>query len=258
MSPKPFFETKVQDLQVTVHSTNEEMGNAAAQEAKEIIQKVIRERGVANVILATGNSQLTFLSTLRQISGIDWQKVNVFHMDEYVGIDPKHPASFPLFLRRHLVDDVKPKSFYPVSAQAKNLEAACREYEQLLRTHPADLTVLGFGENGHLAFNDPPYADFDDPVWVKVVTLAEASRRQQVGEGHFKSLDEVPTHAITVTIPALLAAKRVLALVPESRKADAVFKALRGPITPDCPASIMRQTAHAHLFLDRDSAARIL
>ncbi len=258
MSPKPFFETKVEDLQVSVYSTNEEIGNAAAQEAKEIIQKAVRERGVANVILATGNSQLTFLSALRQMSGIDWQKVNVFHMDEYVGIDPKHPASFPLFLRRHLVDAVKPKAFYPVAAQAKSLDAACREYEQLLRTHPADLTVLGFGENGHLAFNDPPFADFNDPVWVKVVTLAEASRRQQVGEGHFKNLDEVPTHAITVTIPALLAAERVLALVPESRKADAVFKALRGPVTPDCPASIMRQTGHAHLFLDRESAAKIL
>lgn len=258
MSPKPFFETRVQDLQVTVYSTNEEMGKAAAQEAKEIIQKAVRDRGVANVILATGNSQLSFLSTLRQMSGIEWQKVNVFHMDEYVGIDPKHPASFPLFLRRHLVDDVNPKAFYPVSGQAKNVEAACRDYDLLLRTHPADLTVLGFGENGHLAFNDPPYADFNDPVWVKVVTLAEASRRQQVGEGHFKTLDEVPTHAITVTIPALLAAKRVLALVPESRKADAVFKALRGPVTPDCPASIMRQTGHAHLFLDRDSAAKIL
>jgi glucosamine-6-phosphate deaminase len=258
VSSKPFFETQVQDLQVTVYSTNEEMGSAAAQEAKEILQEAIHERGVANVILATGNSQLTFLSALRQTSGIDWQKVNIFHMDEYVGIDPKHPASFPLFLRRHLVEDVKPKAFYPVSGQSKNVDAACREYEQLLRSHPADLTVMGFGENGHLAFNDPPFADFKDPVWVKVVTLAEASRRQQVGEGHFKTFDEVPTHAITVTIPALLAAKRVLALVPESRKADAVFKALRGPVTPDCPASIMRQTGHAHLFLDRDSASKIL
>jgi glucosamine-6-phosphate deaminase len=126
-----------------------------------------------------------------------------------------------------------------------------------LRAHPADLCALGIGENGHLAFNDPPFADFDDPVWVKVVKLDDLSRRQQVGEGHFASIQEVPTHAVTLTIPALLAARRVLAIVPERRKAEAVFQALNGPISPDCPASILRKTAHAHLFLDAESAAKV-
>ena len=135
------------------------------------------------------------------------------------------------------------------------MEAGCREYEALLREHPADLTVMGIGENGHLAFNDPPYADFDDPQWVKTVKLDDRSRRQQVGEGHFGSLDEVPTHAVTVTIPALLAAKRVLVLVPESRKAEAVKASLLGPVTEDCPGSILRETAHASLFVDADAAA---
>ncbi len=138
-----------------------------------------------------------------------------------------------------------------------DVEAACREYEALLRSHPADLCAMGFGENGHLAFNDPPYADFDDPVWVKPVKLDERSRRQQVGEGHFRSLDEAPTHAITLTIPALLSARRILCIVPEARKAEAVQRCLLGPITEACPGSILRRVGHAHLFLDAESAARL-
>ena len=183
------------------------MGEAAADDAQNIIVSAIKAKGHANVILATGNSQLTFLHALRALPGIDWKAVNVFHMDEYVGIDPTHPASFPLFLRTHILDAVKPGAFYPVPGQAADVEAACRDYEALLTAHPADLCAMGIGENGHIAFNDPPYADFDDPVWVKVVKLDERSRRQQVGEGHFPNLAAVPTHAITLTIPALLSAK---------------------------------------------------
>lgn len=248
------YETTIDELQVSVYQTNEDLGQAAATEAADIMRQAIQEKGEANVIFATGNSQLTFLAALREMD-VEWSKVNVFHMDEYVGIDPDHPASFPRFLRRHLVDHVQPKAFFPLQIQNEELDQVCREYEALLRAHPADLCALGIGENGHLAFNDPPFADFDDPVWVKVVQLDERSRRQQVGEGHFASLEEVPTHAVTLTIPALLAAKRVLAIVPEARKAEAVHSALKGPITEDCPASILRKTPHAHLFLDVDSAA---
>lgn len=244
-------------LRTSIYASNAAMGAAAAAEAAAIIAGAIAARGHANIILATGNSQLTFLHALRELPGIAWQKVHVFHMDEYVGIDPTHPASFPRFLRDHILDAVKPAAFYPVPGQASDLEAACREYEALLKAHPADLCAMGIGENGHIAFNDPPFADFDDPVWVKVVRLDERSRRQQVGEGHFKSLDEVPTHAITLTIPALLAAQRILCIVPEARKAEAVEAALLGPITEDCPASILRRAAHAHLLLDPDSAARL-
>ncbi len=257
MSPKSLYEKRLQDLLISIYQINEEMGQAAAVEASEIIQSAIQEKGVAHIIVATGNSQLTFLAALREIEEIDWSKVNVFHMDEYVGIDPEHPASFPRFLQRHFLDYVNPKAFYPVRAQAEDLEAVCKEYEELLRTHPADLCALGIGENGHLAFNDPPFADFSDRVWVKVVKLDEVSRQQQVNEGHFASLQEVPTHAVTLTIPALLAAKQVLAIVPEARKAEAVSRALEGPISTDCPASILRKTSHAHLFLDADSAAKV-
>jgi glucosamine-6-phosphate deaminase len=165
-------------------------------------------------------------------------------------------------MRRHLLDHLPGVGAFhavpgPLEQDALSVyvEQACRDYERRLRENPADLCACGIGENGHLAFNDPPVADFDDPVWVKVVQLDDASRRQQVGEGHYASLDDVPKSAITLTIPALLAAKRVLCLVPERRKAEAVRHALTGPITTDCPASILRRAAHAHLYLDREAAS---
>lgn len=255
---KPIHEIKIDQLPITIYETNAELGAAAADEAADVIRRAINTHQEANIILATGNSQLTFLAALRETSGIDWRKVNVFHMDEYIGIDANHPASFPNFLRKHFLAYVKPKNFYPVSAQVGGIEETCVEYARWLHTHPADLCALGYGENGHLAFNDPPFADFNDPVWIKVVKLADESRRQQVGEGHFATLNDVPTHAVTLTIPALLAAKRVLAIVPEARKADAVYRALRQPINENCPGSILRRTLHAHLFLDKDSAAKIV
>ena len=256
MTPTPISETKWNDLLTSVYATNEDLGAAAAAEAEQIIQAALADRGEANIIVATGNSQLTFLHALR-IKPLDWSKVNVFHMDEYLGLEPTHPASFPAFLRRHFLSDFMPKAFFPVVSHGRHPEDVCQEYASALRAHPADLCALGIGENGHLAFNDPPFAEFNDPAWVKVIRLAEASRQQQVGEGHFKSIDEVPTHAITLTIPALLSAQRVLAIVPEARKAAAVHCSLRGPISEDCPSSILRRTAHAHLFLDQESAEKL-
>lgn len=244
-------------LPVAIYRSNEELGQAAALDAREVINRTIAEKQEANIILATGNSQLTFLHALRDLEGIDWSKVNVFHMDEYLGIDPNHKASFRSFLRQHIIQAVNPRSFHPIPSQPEDVERACREYEALLRQYPADLVALGVGENGHLAFNDPPYARFDDPVWVKVVELAEASRRQQVGEGHFASLAEVPTHAITLTIPALLAPKVVLCIVPEARKAEAVRACLKEPVSEERPGSILRRVAHARLYLDQDSASRL-
>ena len=244
-------------LPVRVYITNEEMGQAASLDARDIITHAQAERGEANIILATGNSQLTFLHALRRLEGIDWSRVTVFHMDEYVGISPEHPASFPRFLREHLLDIVSPGTFFPIPSQPADRAQACADYARLLDLHPADLVALGWGENGHLAFNDPPFADFDDPQRVKVVELAEASRRQQVGEGHFASLDDVPTHAITLTIPALLAAKRILCIVPEARKAAAVRQCLLEPVSESRPGSILRTVDHACLYLDQASAAAL-
>ena len=258
MTSSPLRTTVYDQLTVSIFPDNETMGRAAAKAAAAILAQAVAERGVANVILATGNSQLTILHSLRDMGEINWQAVNVFHMDEYLNLAPGHPASFPLFLRRHILDHVPAGAFFPVPGRPDDVELACKGYELLLRAHPADLCCLGIGENGHVAFNEPPVADFDDPVWVKVVKLDKASRRQQVGEGHYASLAEVPTHAITLTIPALRAAKRMLCIVPESRKADAVAKTLQGPVGTSCPASILRQTPHAHLYLDRDAATAIL
>jgi len=245
-------------LAVETHPDTAAMGYAAAQAAAQIIREAVSARGVANVILATGNSQQAFLESLRVMPDVPWQAVNAFHMDEYVHLPPGHPARFPLTLRRNIIDHVQIGNFFPVPGLATDLEEACRGYEALLRAHPADLCCLGIGENGHLAFNEPYDARFDDPRWVKVIMLAKASRQQQVGEGHFASLDETPTHAITLTIPALLAAKHVLAIAPEPRKAEAVYHTLHDEVSAVYPATILRQTAHARLFLDADSAARIM
>jgi glucosamine-6-phosphate deaminase len=258
MNPiQPIKTARYEQLPVAIYQSNEEMGQAAAYDARDIINNAIAGKGHANIILATGNSQLTFLRALRGLDGIDWSKVTVFHMDEYLDLPPDHPASFPLFIRHHFLDYVNVGRFYPVPNSPENIEEACKNYERLLHEHPADMVAMGFGENGHIAFNDPPDASFDDPVWVKVIRLAEASRKQQVGEGHFGSLDEVPTHAITLTIPALLAPKAILCIVPEARKAEAARACLTEPIGEERPGSILRQVNHARLYLDQDSAAKL-
>jgi glucosamine-6-phosphate deaminase len=258
MKPSIVYESKYEKLKVSVYLTNQEMGVAAAQEAMEILTGVIKDKGQANLILATGNSQLTFLHALRTLP-IDWPKINIFHMDEYIGLASTHPASFPRFLKMHFVDHIKPKAFFPIPPSAQDTaQGIAKQYEKLLIDYPADLCALGIGENGHLAFNDPPYADFDDPHLVKIVQLDQASRAQQVGEGHFSKLEDVPTNAITLTIPALMSAKHILALVPEARKSQAVYRSLIKPVSEDCPGSILRQIPYAHLYLDIHSASRIL
>ncbi len=256
MSTPPIYQAKVDSLPVNVYKNNEEMGRAAAAKAATVIQKAIAQKGSANIIIATGNSQLSFLSALALEKHIDWSKVSVFHMDEYVGLPPGHSASFPTFLQEHFLKHLKLGAFYPVTARTGELESDCADYAKLLHAHPADLCAMGIGENGHIAFNDPPFAEFQDPVLVKVVRLDQVSRQQQVGEGHFKNIDEVPTHAITLTISALLAANSILCIVPESRKADAVLSTLTGPVVEDCPASVLRTVSNANLYLDSDSAAK--
>jgi glucosamine-6-phosphate deaminase len=241
---------------LTVHVDDvDEMARDAAVDAAEALRAAIAARGEANVMLATGNSQLAFLVELVQMPDLAWDRVRAFHMDEYVGLAPSHSASFQRYMRERVAARLPFLEFNYLAGDAPDAEAEAARYEALLRAHPLDLCCAGIGENGHLAFNDPPVADFDDPRDVKVVALEPASRHQQVGEGHFATIDDVPTHAITVTIPALLRAYRLVVIVPEARKAAPVRDALYGPISTACPASILRGQANATLYLDLESSA---
>jgi glucosamine-6-phosphate deaminase len=248
-------ERRVGELDVRIHDDVLALARAAAADAADVLRAAIAERGDANVMLATGTSQLVFLAELVTYKDVDWGRVTAFHMDEYVGLPPTHTASFQRYMRERVAANVPFKEFHYLQGDTGDAEAEARRYADLLRAHPRDLCCCGIGENGHLAFNDPPVADFDDPLDVKIVALEPASRRQQVAEGHFAAIDDVPARAITVTIPALLRARRVLAVVPEERKAAPVKAALEGPISTACPASYLRTQPHATLYLDNESAS---
>jgi glucosamine-6-phosphate deaminase len=241
-------------MAVSVFDANAAAGQAAADDLAEILRDTIAERGKAAIIVATGNSQLSFMKAMCMEPGVAWDKVTVFHMDEYLGMSETHSASFRRYIREKLVDPVKAYRFYGIRGDAPDIEAELTRYTQLLDESQPVACVLGIGENGHLAFNDPP-ADFSTTRLIHVVRLAETARRQQVGEGHFRSLAEVPEEALTLTVPALLRPPHVLAVVPEARKAPAVKAALEGPVSPACPASILRTLSHVKLYLDMDAAA---
>jgi glucosamine-6-phosphate deaminase len=242
-------------LRVRIFSDQPSLAAEAEKEAAAILKKAIQERGHANFMVATGNAGLHFMAALRASKDIEWSKINLFHMDEYVGISATHSASFRLFIHKNLADTVQPKAAFYIEGDAPDAEGEARRYAALLKKYPIDLCHCGIGENGHLAFNDPPVADFNDPLTVKIVELDPCCRRQQVGEGHFPNLAAVPKHAITVTIPGLLLARRMIAVVPEQRKAKAVRAALLGPIGTGCPSSILRRQSHATLYLDTQSAS---
>ena len=243
---------------VAVHPDVEAMARASADEARDVMRTAADARGVVHAMFATGNSQLAFVRALvEETDGVPWSDTIVFHMDEYVGVGPDHPAGFQRWIRERIVEPARPKAAYYVEGLG-DAQAECARYTDLLRGHPLDLCCLGIGENGHLAFNDPPVADFDDPLDVKVVELDAGCRRQQVDEGHFPDIEAVPSHAITVTIPALLRAGRVLAIVPEVRKAEPVRDALTGPVSTRCPASALRTITHATIHLDSGSASLLV
>ena len=240
--------------EVSVLPSTGAMAAAAADRAEAILTRVVAARGVAHAMFATGNSQLAFVESLLSPGrSVPWSDIVVFHMDEYVGVGPDHPAGFRHWIRQRIEEPARPRATHYLDGLAEP-GAECDRYAALLARHPLDLCCLGIGENGHLAFNDPPVADFDDPKDVKVVTLDGDCRRQQVDEGHFPTESDVPAQAMTVTIPALLRADRVLAIVPEARKRVPVRAALEGPVSTSCPASILQQTPHATVFLDPASA----
>lgn len=244
----------VGQAEVIVAESERRVGELAAAELASVLSRRVSQAGSAAVILATGNSQVAFITALRERVDIPWGQLTVFHMDEYVGFPPDHPASFRRILRDELVDRVRPAAFHEIDGNASDLGAEMRRYGHLLEAASPVACVIGIGENGHLAFNDPP-ADFAAAEPLREVHLAPAAREQQVNEGHFRDLSLVPTRALTLTIPVLLKPERILAVVPEGRKARVVQTALEGPISPDCPASSLRQTSGVTIYLDPDSAA---
>jgi glucosamine-6-phosphate deaminase len=241
-------------LSVEIWPSNVDLARSAAAKSAELIGHAITQSGEARILVSTGNSQVEFISALALRSDIEWASVDVFHLDEYVGMPDTDPASFRRWIKIHLSDRVHPRTTHYLAGDAPDLEAELDRYSQLLREAPIDVAFVGIGENGHIAFNDPHIADFHDPKIVKRVDLDEQCRMQQVGEGHFPILEAAPREAVTVTCPALMSANAWISCVPDLRKAAAVQAALEGPVSPACPASLIQTHPNAYLYLDLPSA----
>lgn len=254
----PPIECNYGNAHVGIYSTRQAMGLAAAADAAAFIRKTVQERGHARIMVATGNSQLDLINALVDQPGVPWQSTELFHMDEYVGVAADHPASFRRWIRKRVEEPLNGVRVNYIEGDAPDTEVEIRRYTQLLTAAAIDLAFVGFGENGHIAFNDPPVADFHDPRTLRRVALDEACRRQQVGEGHFSTIEDVPEEALTVTCSGLLRARAWISCVPEQRKAQAVSRALLGEISTECPASIVRTHPDARVYLDAESASLIL
>jgi glucosamine-6-phosphate deaminase len=244
-------------MRIQVCSSAGELGRAAARYGADAIRAALAARGAAVIVLATGTSQYATLEALAAESAIDWSRVTVFHLDEYVGIPDRHPASFRRYLRERFVSPVGGlAAFHCIRGEDPDPHGECRRLSELIRAHPVDVAFLGIGENGHLAFNDPP-ADFDTEEPYILVTLDPACRRQQVGEGWFPSLNDVPERAVSMSVRQILKAGRLVVSVPEERKAEAVRRAVEGELSNRCPASILRIHGDCTLFLDPPAASRL-
>ncbi|HSD66808.1 MAG TPA: glucosamine-6-phosphate deaminase [Vicinamibacteria bacterium] len=241
-------------VDIRVFDTKRELGQAAAERAAAAIGEAIARAGEARLIAATGASQFEFLDALTAAPGIDWGRVEMFHLDEYVGLPDTHPASFRRYLRERIVERVRPRVFHFLAGDAEDPAGECRRVGALLARAPVDAAFVGIGENGHLAFNDPP-ADFETEEPYLVVELDDACRRQQLGEGWFPSLADVPRRAISMSIRQILKAREILCVVPDARKAKAVRDCLEGEVSHVHPSSILQTHPATTVYLDRDSAA---
>jgi glucosamine-6-phosphate deaminase len=241
-------------MTVSVHPTRETMGKAVASDVAAKIKELVMQKDSISVVFASAPSQNEFLDALREDESIPWERVVCFHLDEYVGLPADAPQSFSIYLKEKLFQHRKPKQFYAIDGM-NDPAAECKRYSELLAAQPIDIACIGIGENGHIAFNDPHVADFRDPLRVKVVKLDETSRRQQVNDGCFAALEEVPVEAITLTIPAILSASAIFCTVPGKRKSGAVREALYGPVDERCPASVLRDAAWCRMYLDKESAS---
>jgi len=243
-------------MKIAVHETSEAMGRAAAEKAADILRRAIEEKGRAAFVAATGASQFAFLDRLVQAAGVAWDRTTMFHLDEYIGLPADHPASFRRYLRERLVSRVPIGAAHFIAGDAEDLSTELERLSRLLAATPIDVAFVGVGENGHLAFNDPP-ADFDTERPYLVVALDQACRQQQFGEGWFPSFEAVPKRAVSMSIKQIMKSKAIVCTVPEKRKAKALQAALEGPIGPQVPASILRQHERCFLFTDREAAGLV-
>ena len=245
-------------LNVEIFETRKEMGEKAAKDIAVKFNSLIAEKGEINVIWAAAPSQNDVLKALTEDTTIAWNKINAFHMDEYIGLDKDAPQGFGNFLYDHIFSKAPFKSVHYIRDCGTTADEICNGYKQVLKNFPPDVVFMGIGENAHIAFNDPAFAKFDDPEPVKVVELDDICRNQQVNDGCFAKFDDVPTHAITLTIPTLMSAKRLFCMVPRATKAEAVKRVYEGEIEELCPASIMRTHDNAIMYCDADSAKHIV
>ena len=242
-------------LTVNIYETRAEMGKSAAEDVKACILSLLEKKESVNMIFAAAPSQNEVLSALATDSEIPWNRVNAFHMDEYIGLSSDAPQGFGNFLKEHIFGLADFKSVNYIDISAPDAESECARYAELLKQYPTDIVVMGIGENGHIAFNDPPVADFNDPKSVKPVALDDICRNQQVNDGCFAKLDDVPKTAITLTVPTLFAGEYLFCIVPAKTKANAVRATLCDDISARCPASVLRRHKHAVLYLDGDSSS---
>lgn len=244
----------VDKLRVKIFENRTLMGEDAALDIKNKIKELLDKKAEINMIFAAAPSQNDVLKSLVEDESIEWNRVNAYHMDEYIGLDKNAPQGFGNFLKDHIFGLVPFKSVNYIDIAALDPEKEADRYAKLLSENPTDIVVMGIGENGHIAFNDPPVADFNDSRLVKPVKLDEICRNQQVNDGCFASIDDVPTHAMTLTVPALMSAPYQFCIVPAPTKANAVYETLNGTVDEHCPASILRMKENAVLYLDADSA----
>ncbi|NLL69914.1 MAG: glucosamine-6-phosphate deaminase [Epulopiscium sp.] len=252
-SVKPIEQMRVDNLQLQVFETREEMGIQAAYDVARYMKELDQKQDHIRMIFASAPSQNEFLKALIQIPDLPWKKVEAFHMDEYIGLEAEAPQRFSHYIQTHLFDHVKPGKIHLIQPQATDPIQECNRYSQLLQEEKIDIVCLGIGENGHIAFNDPPVADFNDPEAVKLVELEQVCRQQQVNDKCFATIEEVPTHAITLTIPTIMGASKLFCIVPGATKKMAVRQTLEGPIHTQCPASILRQHPSCILYIDKDA-----
>jgi len=249
----------IQDsLEYRVYETREDLGVAAGNDIADTIIEMLKEKETLNMIFAAAPSQNETLETLLRRADIPWSRINAFHMDEYTGLSDDAPQRFGHFLEHAIFGRVPFMSVNYINGSADDIDGECKRYSRLLEENPVDIVCLGIGENGHIAFNDPGVADFNDPVRVKMVELDEICRNQQVNDGCFATIDDVPTHALTLTIPALISAKVMFCVVPAKTKKWAVTQTIKGNISEECPATILRNHNHAILYCDQQSGACLL